>query len=332
VSSRRGRGKRKGASRGHRRPQSAPRVVRTSGSLERGPLLRWGGVNLEILSARAITSTKRAAEEFARLIFEMNASDWARQVAAAREDILRSLVAASVGPYQFERWQRVISYRYSAAPLSCAGAMKSVAGGRFNYGDFDPINFPPLAALYLAEDRETAWSERYGYALEQPSSLTREELALTRTESVTYVSVSGTVERIIDLREPKRLQPFLAIVAGFKVPGDLLARARALKLRPGYPQDLEGLLERLLDKDWRGYPMGFDVPAPSQQFGHLVLAAGIAGIVFPSTRAGGGKCCLVLFPANFAGSSSSVSIDDPVPPGATLTRLTADSYRQFLEI
>jgi hypothetical protein len=289
-----------------------------------------GGILLEVLSSRAISKTIKATKEFSRLVFDVNASNWTRQVAACRDDLLRSLVTASVGPYPIDRWQRVVNYRYSGCPLSCAGSMKNEAGGRFNFGAFDPLNFPAFPALYLAEDRDTAWSEKYGYALEEPTTLSREELALTERESVTYLSVSGTVERIIDLRDPARLEPFLAIVAGFKIPPDLLTRARAVKIHPKYPQNMDELLERLLDKTWRGYPMGFDIPAPSQFFGQLALAAGVGGVLYPSTRVGDGRGCLALFPGNFGGSASAVAIDDPLPPGATHTALTSATYREFL--
>jgi hypothetical protein len=265
-------------------------------------------------------------------VFDINASNWARQVAARPDDILRSLVTASLGPFEVERWQRLVSYRYSACPLSCAGSTKSLAGGRFNFGAFDPLNFPPFPALYLAEDRDTAWSEKYGYVLDGPTKLTRAELALTKTESVSCLSVSGSVERIIDLRDTTRLTSFLAIVATFTVPPDLLARARAWKIHPKYPQTMDDLLARLLDKNWRGYPMGFDIPAPSQFFGQLTLAAGVDGVVYPSTRTNDGKCCMALFPSNFSGSASAISIDDPVPPGATHTTLTADTYRDFIDV
>ena len=98
---------------------------------------------------------------------------------------------------------------------------------------------------------------------------------------MTYLSVSGTVERVVDLRDSSRLGAFLEIVAGFKIPADLMKRARAMKIYPKYPQSVDELLERLLDKNWRWFPMGFDIPAPSQFFGHLALAAGIDGILFP---------------------------------------------------
>jgi hypothetical protein len=292
------------------------------------------GIGLEVLSADAIRRSIAAAKEFGELIFGLNVSSWTRQIAGVREDILKSLVTASLGPFSFQRWQRILGYRYSNSPLSCAGSVKGMAGGRFNYGSFDRLNFQPFPALYLAENRDTAWSERYGQMLETPNALTHEELALTRRESVTYVSVSGKIERVVDLRDPTRLQSFAAIVSGFKVPPDLLARARKLKMRPlpRFPRDVHELTERLLEKEWRKFPMGFDMPSPSQQFGQLVLAAGIGGVLFPSTRGKGGALCLALFPANFAGGDSEVVVDDVAPAAATHTGLSAATYRAFLHV
>lgn len=289
-------------------------------------------IPLEILSAASIKRSVAATKQFAELIFDVNVASWRRQAAAVREEILRSMVVASLGPFEFQRWQRVVTYRYSHAPLSCAGSVVSLAGGRFNYGAFDPVSSPAFPALYVAEDRETAWSERYGYTLSEPTALTASELALTRTESIAYLSVSGRVQRVVDLREPERLEPFLAIVRAFNLGPDLMARARALNMNPTFVKDTDSLIALLLDRDWRFFPMGFDVPAFSQQFGQLVLAAGIGGIVYPSTRTTGGRCCVALFPANFAESTSEVTIDDAAPPDATHTRLDSANYRDFLDL
>jgi hypothetical protein len=121
-------------------------------------------------------------------------------------------------------------------------------------------------------------------------------------------------------------------VAGFDVPPDLLARARKFGrlLSPKYPKTMDDLLTRLLEKTWRGYPMLFDLPSHSQFFGQLVLAAGIGGIVYPSTRVDDAKVCIAIFPGNFAGSTSALAVDDPLPPGASHTKLTCDTYREFL--
>jgi hypothetical protein len=144
--------------------------------------------------------------------------------------MLRALVSASVGPFILSRWQRLVPYRYSTCPLSCAGSVLVVSGGRFNFGAFEPLNWPPFPALYLAEDRKTAWAERYG-RVHELAGLTSEELALTSPESVTCVSVSGTVERVIDLTVPNRLRTYAEVTATFSVSAELKRRARRL----GFP-------------------------------------------------------------------------------------------------
>jgi hypothetical protein len=288
-------------------------------------------VTLDVVSLEHIRRGRQAGVAAAAFFSDVE-SCWARQVSARRVDILRAIAAASVGPFVFKRWQRVVPYRYAMTPLSCAGSVKTQAGGRFNYGGFDDLRYPPFPALYLAEDRETAWAERYGHALAEPGGLTAEELALTRQESVLYLSVSGMIERVVDLREPERLEALVAILRDFEMPAEITRRARELNLpSPTFWTTVDELLEAILDKNWRFCPMILDIPSPPQSFGQLVSASEIGGIVYQSTRAAGGRCCLAVFPPNFSGGVSEVRIDDMAPPSATHTRLDAQTYRDFLQ-
>jgi RES domain len=219
------------------------------------------------------------------------------------------------------------------SPLSCEGSVRTLHGGRFNYGAFDPLNFTPFPALYLAEDRDTAWAERYGHTLESSAGLTPQEIVLTTRESVSYVSVSGNIARVIDLREPQRLAEYVEATRNFEIPRELSRRGHQLKYGAlKYPDTIDELMERLLEKGWRLSPMAFDTPSAPQVFGQLVVTAGICGIVYPSTRSADGKCCLALFPSNFASGTSAVGLDDAAPPGATHVRLAADTYRDFLDM
>lgn len=81
----------------------------------------------------------------------------------------------------------------------------------------------------------------------------------------------------------------------------------------------------LLMKNWRAFPMQFDVPANSQIFGHLVYLAGIEGIRYPSKRTG--KDCLVAFPRNFSRTGSYIELDDAAPDGVSLKRVDGDNWQ-----
>lgn len=79
----------------------------------------------------------------------------------------------------FDRWARIVDYRYSLAPLSVAGSVKG-NGGRFNMGAaLNPAAFPPFPALYIAENYQTAFRERFA---SDPTSgahgLSADEIAL----------------------------------------------------------------------------------------------------------------------------------------------------------
>ena len=67
-------------------------------------------------------------------------------------------------------------------------------------------------------------------------------------------------------------------------------------------------------------PAQFGLPAISQVFGRIAAAAGVHGILYPSAKGDGHKC-LALSLQNWKGSASFVEVMDPVPEGATLTRI-----------
>jgi RES domain-containing protein len=66
-------------------------------------------------------------------------------------------------------------------------------GGRFNVGDIDRARYPAFPALYIASDKGTALAEVLGRE-KRADSLTPEELALTKPDSITAASVSGKLE------------------------------------------------------------------------------------------------------------------------------------------
>jgi hypothetical protein len=70
--------------------------------------------------------------------------------------------------------------------------------------------------------------------------------------------------------------------------------------------------------------MLFDVPTNPQIFGHLVFRAGIEGILYPSVQTK--KDCLVVFPNNFALTSSFVELDHPPPSKEVTTRIDRTNW------
>ena len=96
-----------------------------------------------------------------------------------RPELLTALQATPLTTMELSRWTRVVTYQYSLEPLSSAGSLKNI-GGRFNAGvELDANTLNPWPALYLAEDYETAFREKFQMPHgELTEGLTPQELAL----------------------------------------------------------------------------------------------------------------------------------------------------------
>lgn len=233
------------------------------------------------------------------------------------------------GPFAFKDWARIVDWQYSTAPLSLAGSVQR-DGGRFNIGSgLNPAAYSPFPALYLAEDFETAYRERFG--LKRASSvggLSAEEVTLRRLTSFTHVKLQGAVDGIIDIGNPEALKAIIRVLAGFKLPVNVLSMARAMGLRPpGLIRTAAGLQRQLLHSNWRVQPSQYDLPANSQIFGRLCVAAGVQGILYPSAK-DDSKRCLALFPQNWPATDSFIEIVGTPPSEVGETRLDGNSERK----
>ena len=154
------------------------------------------------------------------------------------------------------------------------------------------------------------------------------DFALTNQASITIVSLSGSVNSIINLKEPEKLQPFVDLIKNFEIPTNLKEAARKIGLpEPELIRTVFKLADILLIPNWREWPMQFDVPFSSQIFGQLVADASIEGILYPSKFTG--KDCLVIFPQNFDESSSFIELDGDLPSGIKVRRLDAKTWNEI---
>lgn len=243
-------------------------------------------------------------------------------------DSLKASLAERAGSFQFSRWQRAVKYKYSLSPLSAKGSLTE-PGGRFNVGGIDPTRLPVFAGLYLAADKGTALAKLLGQRDNQGQQLTAEEQALTKTASVTVVSVSGELESALDARNEENLTGFVGLIKGFRLSNGLIREAKALGTAPPRlvttARELKGELE---SPNWRGWAWLCDVPASSQIFGQIVMNAGIEGIIYISTLTH--KACLVVYPQNFANSSSFIELDDPAPSDSVQKRIDHSTFTHFV--
>lgn len=240
---------------------------------------------------------------------------FARQRAGIFDELKLSLAEKCI-EYEFHHWQRVVDYKYTLTPLSAKGSIVDPAGGRFNIGDIDQTRLPRFPALYLAEDRETAYKEKFSLPdklTKEYNGITAEQLVLTSNKSITIVCLKGKIKQVLDLRKSETLKKFFKLIKPITLPKKFLKRARHLNVFPMHEvKTLEELLKTIFAPDWRVQPMIYDVPSNSQILGQIAHAAGIEGILYPS-KISSKKSCLAVFPDNFENSPSYISIEDATP-------------------
>lgn len=247
----------------------------------------------------------------------------------SKEDIREQLNASlrnAATAFEFSQWQRIVRYKYSLDPLSAKGSL-SDPGGRFNIGAIDPTRYPMFPALYLAADKGTAFAEVLGRD-KSAELLTPEELALTKPDSISAVSVSGRLDAILDIRGLNNLAQFVNLIKAFRLSRSLVVEARRLGLPLQLIATVAELKRVLMVDNWRNWPMLYDAPAGGQIFGGIAVDAGIEGILYESVLTG--KKCLALFPQNFLNSSSYVELDDPVPSDAVRKRIDSGNFAEFV--
>jgi hypothetical protein len=212
--------------------------------------------------------------------------------------------------YVFSQWQRTIRWKHADHPLCTVGSL--LRGGRFNIGSsIDPTTFPPFSAFYAATDKDTAIQEVLGQDA-FAAGLDAHELALARPDSVLTFSVSGRLDRVLDLHDVASVREFAGLIKDFKIPPALAREAKSLPVvSPQVVRSPQRLIDSLLNPNWRHVETLCEVPANSQLFGQIVMQAGIDGILYPSKLTD--KDCLAIFPCNLAGGTSFIEIDDDCP-------------------
>lgn len=287
---------------------------------DRWELLDWGSVESILRSnARYQLLLRFHWEFYSELAF----------LRARIYDSLKSSLLERGAPFEFSRWQRAVKYKFSLEPLSTKGS-RTDPGGRFNIGAIDTARFTVFPGLYIAQEKATALAELLGRDNDgQGQPLSAEELALTKPDSVTAVSVSGKLEAVFDVGKKENLAGFVNLIKDFRLSLGLRKRARTLGLPPPrLVRTSHEMARELLTPNWRAWPMRLDVPAPSQIFGQIIVDCGIEGIVYTSALTK--KPCLVVYPQNFANSSSFVELDDPVPSEIVQKRIDSATFKNFL--
>ncbi len=254
-------------------------------------------------------------------------SNLAFQRSKVVDQIKSTLLEAAEGPFVFSTWQRVVRHKYSLEPLSVEGSLVD-PGGRFNIGEINPTQFPPFPALYIASDKKTALQEMLCQKIKTGQEQQALEFALASPTSIASVSLSGSIDSYINLRNPEKLQSFVDYIKGFTIPNHLIKTSKEIgSPSPQLIQNVTKLLDSLLDTNWRSWPMQLDVPHTCQIFGQIVAETGIEGILYPSKF--NERDCLAIFPQNFEEDGSYVQLDDEAPAETRVDRLDAQSWAKI---
>lgn len=237
-------------------------------------------------------------------------------------EIMDALNSAPAMIVPIKDWARLITYEFSDDPLSAAGSLRYI-GGRFNAGiDLDEGTIAPWPALYLAENYETAFREKFQMPHNgSVDGLTPNELALQPPASHTTVRIHGELRGIFDATTPKKLAPVASVLRKIPMPPHARQLRRKLNIPASELQMIrtaDHLFKTLFEENWRIGPIQFGLPSSSQIFSSWVKSAGFGGILYPSTK-GHGKC-LAVFPDSMM-DQSFVELSDPAPNSVKIRRL-----------
>lgn len=243
-----------------------------------------------------------------------------------RPELIEALRVRDPVEMHMSNWCRIVTYRYSLAPLSCAGSLQYI-GGRFNAGtELDGGTLVAWSALYLAEDFETAFREKFQRASDQPENgLSPQEMALEPGASMSSVILRGSLTNVFDLTSLASLAPIAKVFGKISMPSKAVKLKKKLKIADGDFRSVKTAkqaYDAVLKFNWRIAPIQFGLPSPSQILAELIRAAGFEAILFQSSK-GPGKC-LAVFPDNLF-DGSFVELTDVPPDGVTHRRLDATS-------
>ena len=211
------------------------------------------GILLDRFSAENIQKGKVFNEKYRKYHWDFY-KELAYQRSKIADKLKKSLLEASQKFSKIEKWQRVVKYKYTLEPLSIAGSLKD-SGGRFNIGDINLSQFPRFPALYLASDKDTALQELLSQKMgskQKPSDLDPLDFALTRPDSITVISVSGSLSSIINLKEPDTLKPFVDLIKELSIPDYLKKSASEIgEQAPDLIKTVPILIDALQNPHWR---------------------------------------------------------------------------------
>ena len=243
-----------------------------------------------------------------------------------RSQLIDALQSVDTVNLHLSRWVRMVSYQYSLMPLSSAGSLQGI-GGRFNAGaELDQNTLEPWPALYLAEDYETAFREKFQLASDQQvGGLRPEELALQHGGSHTTLFVNGHLPRVFDMTEPSSLVALAKVLARIKMPARAAGIQKKWRVSSKHlfmVRSGKQLYDIALSHNWRMLPIQFGLPAQTQVLADWIRAAGFEAIRYRSTMGPG--FCVAVFP-DLIGDDTFIELADASPSEVLHRRLDSET-------
>lgn len=245
-------------------------------------------------------------------------------------ELIAALQEIPLTQVNLQRWARVVTYQYSLEPLSSAGSLQNI-GGRFNAGsELDANTLNPWPALYLAQDYETAFREKFQISSDRlTDGLTPQELALEHGVSHTTVFVKGQLSRVFDMSNYQSLVPIAKVLGRIKLPTrakQIQSKLKILNHQIFMVKTGQQIHDMVTKQNWRVLPIQYGLPSQSHVLAELIRAAGFEAIQYQSSK-GSGKC-LAVFPDLLEGRSFVELIDTP-PASVKHQRLDNDSATEL---
>lgn len=228
-----------------------------------------------------------------------------------------------------DNWIRIVDHLYTLEPLSAKGSL--INGGRFNIGKgLDNNPFPAFPALYIAENYDTAYLEKFGGTTRHnKNTLSGEEFSLRKSNSFSSIRLNGELHQIFDLTRTNNLNKFTNIIKTFKMPSDLKALTKKLNIPPPYLITKPSHLKRsFMATSWQHFPIMYDMPSNSQIFARILILAGFEGILYRSSKSKNN--CVAVLLDNFDDSESHINLSDPAPTQVKHTKLDKNNWKDLI--
>ncbi len=206
---------------------------------------------------------------------------------------------------------RIVSSKFAADPLSGVGSVLLPPGGRFNIAKSSSFS-SYFIGLYLAEDYETAFAEKFHGVSEEQSENDLKKFALQPNESFSFNRVRVNLENYIDLTNDTTLIAFTDAIKDITIPDYYKKLGHKFGIEVTMATDSEVVKSFFFNEHYPIWAAWLDQPAPSQLFGHYCKLAGVQGILYPSVR-NKAKNNLVVFPDNIVETNSSLKLIDELP-------------------